>query len=73
SGGTLDTPIVTIIRNINNVELSWTAIPGASSYRIESSDDPYGTFTQVGSTTGNTTISIPATPAKKFYRVIALP
>jgi hypothetical protein len=73
SGGTLDTPIVTIVQNGTNVDLSWTAIPGASSYRIESSDDPYGTFTQVGSTTGNTTISIPATPAKKFYRVIALP
>ncbi|MDD2423799.1 MAG: lamin tail domain-containing protein [Candidatus Cloacimonetes bacterium] len=72
SGGDLDTPVVTIVRNGNNVDLSWTAITGASSYRIESSDDPYGTFTQVGSPTANTTISIPATPAMKFFKVIAI-
>ena len=72
AGGTLGTPVVTIIRSGNNVDLSWTAITGASSYRIESSDDPYGTFTQVGSPTANTTISIPATPAKKFFKVIAI-
>lgn len=72
AGGTLGTPVVTIVRNGNNVDLSWTAITGASSYRIESSDDPYGTFTQVGSPTANTTISIPATPAMKFFKVIAI-
>lgn len=71
SGGTLDTPVVNIVRNGNNVELSWTAITGATSYRIESSDDPYGTFTLAG-TTNNTSYSIPAA-AMKFFRVIALP
>lgn len=73
SGADLDTPIVTILHNGNNVELSWIAITGASSYRIESSDDPYGTFTQIGSTTVNTNISISATDTQKFFRVIALP
>lgn len=71
SGGTLATPVVTIVRNGNNVDLSWTAIPGATSYRIESSDDPYADFTQAG-TTNNTAFSITAA-AKKFFRVIALP
>jgi hypothetical protein len=72
-GGALDTPVVTIVHTGNNVELTWTAITGATSYRIESSDDPYGTFTQVaGSPTANTTISIPATPAMKFFKVIAI-
>ncbi len=72
TGGTMDTPIVTIVHNGNNVELSWPAITGATSYRIESSDDPYTGFIQAG-ITGDTTFSIPAAPAMKFFRVIALP
>lgn len=71
-GGELDAPIVTIVQNGANVDLSWIAVDGASSYRVESSDDPYAGFTLVG-TTGNTTYSVSASPAKKFFRVIALP
>lgn len=70
-GGALDSPVVTIVHTGNNVDLTWTAITGASSYRIESSDDPYGTFTLVG-TTNNTSYGIPATPAKQFFKVIAI-
>ncbi|HPI26837.1 MAG TPA: chitobiase/beta-hexosaminidase C-terminal domain-containing protein, partial [Candidatus Cloacimonadota bacterium] len=46
-GGELDAPIVTIVQNGANVELSWNAIAGASSYRVESSDNPYAGFTLV--------------------------
>ncbi|MDD2424177.1 MAG: endonuclease, partial [Candidatus Cloacimonetes bacterium] len=73
SGDDLDTPVVTIVLNGANVELNWTAITGANSYRVESSDDPYAiNFSLVG-ITSDTTYPIPATPAKKFFRVIALP
>ncbi|MCD8480417.1 MAG: hypothetical protein LRZ88_09480 [Candidatus Cloacimonetes bacterium] len=68
----MDAPVVTIVQNGANVDLSWDAVAGATSYRVESSDDPYAGFTLVG-TTGNTTYSVSASPAKKFFRVIALP
>jgi hypothetical protein len=53
------------------VVLSWTAEPGASAYKVYSSDDPYGTFTYLGnSITNSYTISSPV--AKKFYKVSAV-
>ena len=53
--------------------LSWDDVPYATLYKIYSSDDPYGTFTEdlSGSFTGpswNTSI----VNAKKFYKVAAL-
>ncbi|MDY0326035.1 MAG: SBBP repeat-containing protein [Candidatus Cloacimonadaceae bacterium] len=67
-------PLVTIVRTGNNVALSWNAIPGAAGYSVESSNDPYAGFSPVGSTLpGNTTtFSTTASPARKFFRVIAL-
>ena len=67
-------PVVTIVRSGNNVVLSWNAIPGANGYSVESSNDPYAGFSLLGSTLPGVTIfSTTATPAKKFFRVIALP
>jgi len=54
----------------NIITLSWEPVTGATSYRIEAADDPYGTFTLVETTT-NLNVSYPAFP-KKFYRVIAI-
>ncbi len=71
-GGALDTPVVTIELSGSNVLLTWPDVDGAGSYRIEASDDPYGTFTTLG-TTSDIGYSVPAADAKKFYRVIALP
>ncbi|MBN2857128.1 MAG: hypothetical protein JXN63_01875 [Candidatus Delongbacteria bacterium] len=53
--------------------LSWDAVPFASSYKIYSSDDPYGTFLvdNNGAFAGNSW-STSIANAKKFYRVTAL-
>ena len=63
---------LTITENAGNVVLDWAAVTGASSYRIEASDDPYTGYSTV-TTTANLTWSGAASTAKKFYRVIALP
>ncbi len=53
------------------VQLSWTAEPGASAYKVYASDDPYGTFVYLGSSISPSyTISNPG--AKKFYHVTAV-
>ena len=68
----LDAPVVVISENAGNVVLTWAAVTGAASYRIEASDDPYTGYSPV-TTTANLTWSGAASTAKKFYRVIALP
>jgi hypothetical protein len=70
AGIVLPAPVVTILVEDNTIILSWEQILGATSYRIEAADDPYGTFTLVETTT-NLNVSYPAFP-RKFYRVIAI-
>ncbi|MCB5245421.1 MAG: chitobiase/beta-hexosaminidase C-terminal domain-containing protein, partial [Candidatus Cloacimonetes bacterium] len=70
AGIVLPAPVVTILVEDNTIILSWEQISGATSYRIEAADDPYGTFTLVETTT-NLNVSYPAFP-RKFYRVIAI-
>ena len=50
---------------------SWPAVSGATSYRVEASNDPYGTYTTLGSTSD---LSYNFTPTEdmKFFRVIAI-
>ncbi len=53
------------------VQLSWTAEPGATFYKIYAADDPYGVFTYLGySQTATYSVALPA--AKKFYKVTAV-
>jgi hypothetical protein len=68
--GFVDAPNVTITHSGSNVTLTWAAVAGATTYRIESSDEPYSGFTSV-TTTSNLTWS-GASAAKKFFRVIAI-
>jgi hypothetical protein len=69
--GDLEVPVVEISRTMDSVTLSWASIPGAVGYRVEYSDDPYGTF-QLHGYTGDTQITIPnQQDQKRFYRVIA--
>ncbi len=70
AAGTLEAPIINISQVGGSVSLSWAAVAGATSYRVEAADDPYGAFTEL-STTTNLFYSGAAT-AKKFYRVIAI-
>ena len=63
-------PTVQILEADGIVVLSWDAIAGANSYRIESSNNPYSGFVQIGSTS-STYYSKHITGQKEFYRVIA--
>jgi hypothetical protein len=46
----LETPIVTISQEDNNIVLRWNAVPNALSYQIYRSDNPYSNFTLIGTT-----------------------
>lgn len=70
AGGDLISPIVTITEAAGTVTLTWETVAGATSYRIEAADDPYGTYTTV-ETTSLLTVSFPSNPMK-FYRVYAI-
>ena len=71
----LDTPQdVAIVTLGGDATLSWSAVPGASFYRVYSSDDPYADFSQWTLRQDNisTTSWIdPLTQAGIFYRVVA--
>ena len=69
AAGILEAPIVSISQVGGTINLSWNQVPGATNYRIESADDPYGTWSTV-TTTPNLFYS-GAAVSKKFYRVIA--
>ncbi len=72
--GQLDSPVVTITRNGNNVVLNWNAIPGANSgYRIEVDTNPYGSFSTIYNTLPGVLTWSETTAEKKFYRVVARP
>ncbi len=66
---TLDIPNVTISIIDGNVTLSWDEIPNATSYLIEASDTPQGSFVQIDSTSLFTWSESPSTT--RFYQVRA--
>ncbi len=55
----------------SNVQLSWDAVSGATSYTVYSDTDPYGTFSTVEWTGSATSWSEPLSGDIKFYRVTA--
>ena len=63
--------ILTITRSGTNVILAWTAVSGATSYKVYSSDNPYTGFTQTGSPVTGTTMTLAASAARRFFRVTA--
>ena len=64
---------VTITVVGTNVQLSWTAVVGANSYKVFSSDDPYTGFTEDTSGTFiDESWSAPVSSTKKFYYVKAV-
>lgn len=52
--------------------LSWDPVTGASSYKIYSSDDPYGTFIEESVLPVGETWSIPFSESKKFYYIVSI-
>ncbi len=59
------------IINGNTARISWDASSQALQYKVEYSDSPDSGFTQAAFTT-NTSVDIPISTMKKFYRVIAI-
>jgi len=73
SGLPLNIPENVIINeNENSIEITWDAVPGATSYKVYSSDDPYSGFTEdtSGAFAGESW-SAPAPETKQFYYVKA--
>ncbi len=64
---------VQITINGSNVEITWDAVAGATSYKVYSSDDPYSGFEEdtTGSLTGSSWTA-PLSASKKFYYVKAI-
>lgn len=66
----LEAPTVSLSVNGSHLLLSWTAVINADAYRILASDLPDAGFNLFMQSSA-TSLSIPATAAKKFYKVIA--
>jgi len=70
----LYSPSDLVITNENpNIRLTWSPVSGASEYKVYSSDDPYGTFTE--DTTGtfdDEEWTAPISTSKLFYYVVAV-
>ena len=67
----LDTPVLTIIRNAGATRLQWEAIDNASEYWIFRANAPYGAYSQIGSTS-NLQFTDDTVLPKAFYQVKAV-
>ncbi len=67
----LDTPVVIISMTVGSVVLDWQSVPDATEYLILASADPYGIFTQIGSSVTNH-FETPLTDDMAFFQVKAL-
>jgi hypothetical protein len=61
-----------IINEDPNIKLTWNTVDGATNYKVYSSDDPYGTFTEDTNGSFNVTEWVaPLSESKLFYYVVA--
>lgn len=59
-----------LVKSGESIQLSWDAVPGATGYRVYSSDTPEGAFSLDSSGSfGINSWTAPASNAKRFYRV----
>jgi hypothetical protein len=71
----LSVPEVLINSDTDQVVLSWSAVPGATSYKVYSCEEPYGTFGDVsseGTFTGTTWTKTGVAGNKLFYYVVSV-
>lgn len=63
-----------VITEISGTDLilSWDPVSGATSYKVYSSDDPYGDFSEESLPIVGETCTIVYTESKKFYYVVAV-
>ena len=68
----LDTPAVSLAQGSTGVDLSWTAVDGAGTYKVYGSDDPYTAeaWDLVASVT-SPAYTYTGTEANKFFKVVA--
>jgi len=69
------TGVVATAQPAGQITVSWSSVPGATSYAIAYSSDGSTGWTVVGSTVANTTTWVDIAPrigAQNFYRVIAI-
>ena len=73
--GDMDVPLNVTTEIIGtDIRISWDAVPGATSYKVFTSDDPYGSFTDISGSGifDGTSWSIEYAESRKFYYVIAV-
>ena len=72
--GTLDPPAnVVITHNGTDAIISWDAVTGATTYKIYSDTDPYGSFSTMEiEISGLTWTDFSTTGEKKFYHIVAV-
>lgn len=70
----ISAPSITINRSSNNVILNWSTVSGATSYDIYQSENPYGLFYLLGSTSnaGYTVNGDLSIYESRFYRVTSI-
>jgi hypothetical protein len=61
---------VTSVKNGSNLDITWTAVSGATGYKVYSCASPYGTFTEAATVAKNSW-SVPISATKYFYYVKA--
>ncbi|NLN34857.1 MAG: hypothetical protein GX157_02480 [Candidatus Cloacimonetes bacterium] len=68
----LDAPAVSLAQGSTGVDLSWTAVDGAGTYKVYGSDDPYAAeaWDLVASVT-SPAYTYTGTEANKFFKVVA--
>jgi len=73
TGAALDPPQNVQISIVGaNVQITWNAVTGATGYRIEASNDPYGIFTPIDTIGAVTLWSTAVSANYRFYRVVAI-
>ena len=68
----INSPTNAIINVVSNtLTIDWDLMPGATSYYVYHSDDPYGTFELAGTVATNTWNTTIDANTKKFYQIVA--
>jgi agmatine/peptidylarginine deiminase len=72
TAGGFASPTVSIRQEGSQIRLTWNAVPGASSYKVYSSDNPFSGFTlDLSGTFSDTSWAAPIVGDDRYYRVTA--
>jgi agmatine deiminase len=72
TAGGFTSPSVTIRQEGNQIRLTWGSVPGASSYKVYSSDNPFSGFSlDLSGAFSDTSWAAPIVGEERYYRVTA--